>query len=594
MEQFAQARDIITKLLRVDQQNPDYWVWLSAAMETQKERLYCLQTAFEMDPTNNAARRGLVLMGALAPDESLRPFPMNHPRPWESKVKLTEDKDKPSELKKMTGSAGFRLGAVIGLGVLVLIAVAIGLSVLITKVPEAISVGLTGTPRPTVTPYATNSNGVQAGGTQATVLPLAALLSITYTPTPIYAATPHGEAAGDSYKGAMRAYKNGQWENVGIMMAQVATAQPGSADALYFIGEANRLSGKYQDAINYYNLAIGTNANFAPSYLGRARANLALPKPKNVLVDLNQAISLDPNYAEAYMQRGLYYFSNRDLPAARADLQQSASLSASPLVEMNLARVLMAQEENPAALEAAQRANQLDLTMLDAYLVLGMAYRANGQIEQAVYVLETYLKYQPDNAQAFAVLGAAYFNRGEYDIAKKNLQQAVRLDKLNWEAHFWMGQTSMALKDYDTALSSYRAALQYNPDSFAAGEGLSNAYMSKGEFNNSYSAINKVEKLIKTDLERARFLYIRAVSLDELNSLDASYRDWSEIISLPVDATTAEMRQKAQLRMVELRSPTPVLPTPTTTKTPSPTSTRPSTRTPRPTETRMPTVTPIK
>jgi tetratricopeptide (TPR) repeat protein len=593
-EQFAQAREILTNLLRVDQQNPDYWVWLSAAMETQKERLYCLQTAFEMDPTNNAARRGLVMLGVLAPDSSVQPFPMNHPRPWESKVKLTEEKDKPSRLKQMTSSPAFRLGGVIGLGVLVLIGAAIGMTVLTPKQVVVVEVGLTGTPRPTVTPYATNSNSNLGGGTQATALPLAALLSITYTPTPVYAATPHGEAAGDSYKGAMRAYKNGQWDNVAIMMAQVATAQPGSADAVYFIGEANRLSGKYQQAIDNYTLAIKINANFSPSYLGRARAGLHLPAPKNVLLDLNQAIILDPNYAEAYLERGLYYFSKYDLPAARADLEQSASLSASPLVEINLARVLLAQGENPAALAAAKRANELDLTMLDGYLVLGMAYRANGQLDQAVYVLETYLKYQPDNAQAFEVLGAAYFNRGEYELAKKNLQQAVRMDTSNWEAYFYLGQTSMILKDYPSAMENFLHARDNNPDSFVVGEGLANAYMAIGEFNNAYMAVNKVEKLITTDAERARFLYIRALSLDDLKSLDAAYRDWSEILSLPIDATTEEMRKQAQLRTVEMRSPTPIPPTATSTNTPLPTATRPPTRTPKPTETRMPTSTPKK
>ena len=152
----------------------------------------------------------------------------------------------------------------------------------------------------------------------------------------------------------------------------------------------------------------------------------------------------------------------------------------------------------------------------------------------------------------------------------------------------------MGLKDYDNALTGFRAALQYNPDSFDAGEGLAKAYMARGEFNNSYIAIIKVELLAKTDAERARFLYIRALSLDELNQPDAAYRDWSEILSLPVDATTDEMRQKAQIRVVELRSPTPEPLTPTATKTALPTATHPPTRTPKPEDTRMPTATPTK
>ncbi len=591
-EQFARARDILTKLLRTDQDNPDYWVWMSAAMETQKERLYCLQTAFKMDPTNAAARRGLVLLGALPPDDSIQPFPMNHPRPWESKIKLADEKPKVSGIKRFTSNPAYRLGAVVGLGALFLIGAFVGLGILISRRPVATQVAM-GTSRPTVTPYATNSSQSSA---QATVFkPLADLLDATYTPTAIYAATPHADAAGDSYKAAMRAYKNGQWDTVAAMMAQVATAQPGSADTLYFIGEARRLSGNYQDAIDYYKMAIDINANFAPSYLGRARANLSLNPKKNVIDDLNKAIGLDPNYAEAYLERGLYYARKNDFGAAKTDLGLAAQINDSPLLEINLARVLLAAKEYEAALEAAKRANQMDITMLESYLVLGMAYRAQGQIDQAVDVLETYLKYQPDNAEAFAVLGAAYYNRGDYASAEKNLKQAIRLDKTNSEAYFWTGQTYLAQKDYDNALLSFQNTLRYNATSFEAGEGAAKAYMGKGQYNNSYIAIIKVEGLIQNDGERARFLYIRALSLDQLSQPDAAYRDWNALLALPVETTTDEMRQKAQLRVVELRSATPIPNTATPSKTPVPTNppaTRQPSKTPAAPATRMPTNTP--
>jgi tetratricopeptide (TPR) repeat protein len=585
-EKFEQARDILTKLLHADQQNPEYWVWMSAAMETQKERLYCLQTANKLDPTNVAAQRGLILMGALPQPsmDPLTPFPLNHPRQWEAKIKQAETNDKP----KLTASLGVKLAIVIGLISLVLIGTFIRFGIL--SQPPAATQAPLGTSRPTVTPYATNSN--QSAPQVSTVRPLAELLSTPYTPTPIYAATPHGEAAGDSYKGAMRAYKNGQWELVGIMMAQVATAQPGSADALYFIGEANRLSGNYQEALNYYKAAIAANQNYAPSYLGRARANLALNPQNNVIADLSKAIEIDPNYAEAYMERGMYYLARKDLNAAQTDLEQSSSLSASPLVEVNLARVLLAQQENAAAVEAAKRANEMDVTLLDSYLVLGMAYRANGQIEQAVDVLETYLTYKPDNAEAFAVLGAAYFNRGDYTKAEDNLTQSLRLDKNNADGYFWLGQTYMALKEYDQALLNYQKARDFNQDSFDVSEGLAKAYMAKGEFNNSYMAIIKVEKSAETPTQFARFIYIRAQSLEQLDQPELAFRDWSEILSMPVEATTDEMRQKATLRLVELHSPTPTITSTNTRAAPLPAGTLKPSITPKPIDTRMPTNTP--
>ena len=88
------AKELITLLLKTDQNNPTYWVWLSAAVDNSKERIYCLQTALKLDPENGTAKRGLILLGALTPDESVQPFPMNCPRAWEEKLLLANEKPK--------------------------------------------------------------------------------------------------------------------------------------------------------------------------------------------------------------------------------------------------------------------------------------------------------------------------------------------------------------------------------------------------------------------------------------------------------------------------------------------------------------------
>lgn len=581
---LAEAREMLTKLLKIDQHNPEYWVWLSAAMETSRERLYCLQTANQLDPTNAAARRGLILMGALSPENPPKPFPMNHPRPWEARFKQAE------AVKKPKGNPmAFRLGAVVGVIALVVVGGSIALSINLRRT-EATPIVELGTARPTVTPYATNSNAALANA--STLQPLSVLLSTPYTPTPVYAATPHGDLAGDSYRGALRAYKNGQWDLMGMMMAQVATAQPGSADALYFIGESYRLNNRFPEAIDYYNQAITLNPKYAPSYLGRALANMSLTPPKNDLDDLNYAIDTDPNYVEAYIQRGLYYLARKDLKSAMADLEKAAALNDSALVEINRARILLAMGENAAAVEAAKSANEMDVTMLDDYLVLGMAYRANGQVDQSVNVLETYLKYQPDNAEALALLGAAYFSHGDYSLAEDSLVKSMRLDPNNKDGYYWLGQTYLATKENDKALTNFLKARELDQDSFEMGEGLAKAYIALGQYNNSYIAIIKVEKSAVTPEERARFIYIRALSLDQLNQPDAAYRDWSDLLSMPADVTTPEMVQMAQQRMLELRTSTPtVTSTPTITSTPTPRSAS-DLLTPRPTDTRFPTSTP--
>ncbi len=86
------GKEILTRLLKADQNNPTYWIWMSAAVETARERIYCLETALKLDPGNATAKRGLVLLGGLSPDENIQPFPLNRPRPWEEDLLLAHEK----------------------------------------------------------------------------------------------------------------------------------------------------------------------------------------------------------------------------------------------------------------------------------------------------------------------------------------------------------------------------------------------------------------------------------------------------------------------------------------------------------------------
>src|SRR5688500_12896516 len=71
--QRMRARDLLTRLLKADQSNVDYWLWMSAAVDAEKEQVFCLQNALKLDPNSTAARRGLVVLGALSPEHANLP-----------------------------------------------------------------------------------------------------------------------------------------------------------------------------------------------------------------------------------------------------------------------------------------------------------------------------------------------------------------------------------------------------------------------------------------------------------------------------------------------------------------------------------------
>ena len=61
----ARARELLTGLLKTDQNNATYWVWMSATVDSAKERIYCLQTALKLDPENGTAELMSQLTGRL-------------------------------------------------------------------------------------------------------------------------------------------------------------------------------------------------------------------------------------------------------------------------------------------------------------------------------------------------------------------------------------------------------------------------------------------------------------------------------------------------------------------------------------------------
>ena len=61
--QRARARDLLTRILRKEPARTDCWLYMSAVVETTKERTFCLENALKYDPENDTALQGLVMLG---------------------------------------------------------------------------------------------------------------------------------------------------------------------------------------------------------------------------------------------------------------------------------------------------------------------------------------------------------------------------------------------------------------------------------------------------------------------------------------------------------------------------------------------------
>ena len=107
----------------------------------------------------------------------------------------------------------------------------------------------------------------------------------------------------------------------------------------------------------------------------------------------------------------------------------------------------MALGEYDVGLASAERANQIDLTLVPVYLALARGYIATGQSDQAVSVLQTYTIYAPNDFSAYLVLGEAYNAAGQYQMAVKTLNKAVDANRRDLDAYTQRGHAYFNLQE---------------------------------------------------------------------------------------------------------------------------------------------------
>lgn len=600
----SHARELLTGLLKTDQNNATYWVWMSATMDTPKERIYCLQTAFKLDPENATAKRGLILHGALPADETVQPFPVNRPRAWEAKLLLAHEKPRLKGWAAIKASPVARIGGFVALAAVIISGVVFGFVIPRLNQVAPARATITAGPSPTFTPTPTAMNATGQPVVIGTSAPLSELLSAPYTPTALYVVTPGSPVTFDLYRSGRLAYERGNWDEVIRVMTEIIRAEPTAADAYYYMGEAYRFKGDFARAIDAHQAAIGANPNFGPGYVGLARARLSIDPNTDVRSFLDEAIRLDPNFGEAYLERANARLKQNEIAAALEDLAEAdARLPNSPLVFYTLARTRLQEGDMELALQAALRANQLDVTHLDTYLLLGQIYSQLENEEEAVKALDVYLKYRSSDASAYMLLGRMQYDNKDYEETVNTMNKVLVLDRNRREAYLYRFLSNIELGRGEQAEEDVDRVVLFYSDSFEVHLAIIRMQILLDHYGTALLELDKTEALAETDEQKALVYYWGAIVYEGRDDMENAAEYWELLLDLPEDAMTSEMRAEAEQHLEDIVPATPTrtsaprtptrTPTPTrlvtSTRTPTRTSTPTPTQTPTPTRTRTPT-----
>jgi len=594
------ARDLLTRLLKANQTNPKYWLWMSSVVESTKERIYCLQKVLHLEPDNKAAQLGLLLQGAANSGSGLQAQPVLH-RDWRKSYKTASLDSSPRKIARIVMYAGASI-VVVGLVLIGFIAPRItnagyfgGVQLTVTPIFE--TVAATATLLPTNTPRAVTPTPTFIGPT-----PLWMFLEATYTPTPLYVNTPH--PATEAYRSGIRAFTNRNYQEMIFFMQQAAQTEPDQADIQYYLGEAYLQSEQPENALYAYEKAIEINQNFAPAYLGRARALSAIDPEFDLKGDLSQAIALDPDFSAPKLDLIAFYLSVGEYDQALVLLDSAEVINPdSPLIFAYRSQVLMNSGDYDGAIEAAEKAYDLDQTILEIYKILGELNVYSGDSDQAIHFLEIYLRYVKDDPYIWAIYGQALFDDGEQlEQAMLAFDLALDLDENSLTALLFRGYAFLELGEGQLAVNDLFIARNFDRESFRASIGLARALALSERYDDAISQFTGSEQLSKNVLQQAEVYYWRAKTFDKIKDFKSAGQDFLALLDLSSEEIPEDWTEEAQIYLFQLtptptmtnspppptETPTLVTPTLTSTSTPMPTKITPS-----PTLTRTPTATMI-
>ncbi len=197
--------------------------------------------------------------------------------------------------------------------------------------------------------------------------------------------------------------------------------------------------------------------------------------------DYNQAIQLNPGFAEAYYQRGRTYaiwgrlsHNRADEQKAIADLQQAIRLMPNDRrINLIRSRIYMIQGDYRRALPEANEGIRRNPESHEAYTQRGHVYSRMDDVKKSVADFSQSIRLNPNHADAYCGRGGMYTEHGNPQAAIADYSKAIELNPLFDLAYYNRGVTRDDLGDTRGTIADYNDSLRLNPH-------LVDAYVNRG------------------------------------------------------------------------------------------------------------------
>jgi len=366
-----------------------------------------------------------------------------------------------------------------------------------------------------------------------------------------------------------------------------ACSNDGKSFYLLKAGKAKTRLHDYHGAIKDYTKAIELNPENAEAYFNRAKAKIFLRDNHNAIMnkivgkasnydkkdlievmevikleideaiqDYSKSISLNPENAEAYYNRGKAKIFLRDYLNTKMYLMLRNASDYDNKDSIEIKKVMLL--ETKEAINDFTKAIVLDPKYAISYNNRGKAKGLLERYDEAINDYTKALVLNPKYVAAYSNRGRTkvllkdfqgaiqdynkaielnpsyainYNNRGnakrligDYDEAIQDYTKTIEMNTKYMEAYSNRGRTKVLLRDYHGAIQDCNKAIEVDPKYAISYNVRGNAKRLLGDYN---EAIQDYSKAIQLNSKYAEAYYNIGISMYKLNRLNLACLDWS-------------------------------------------------------------------
>jgi tetratricopeptide (TPR) repeat protein len=200
-------------------------------------------------------------------------------------------------------------------------------------------------------------------------------------------------------------------------------------------------------------------------------------------VALREAIRLNPNYPDAYLNLGSALLSQGKPVEAEAAWRELIRLNPNdPSGHSNLGTALSFQEKYAEAEAEYRAAIRLDPNSANHYYNFGAALSHQGKYTEAEAQFREAIRRNPNYSQAHSDLGNALNQQKKYAEGEVEYRAAIQLDPSNPLPRFSLGLLLNYQKKYAEAEAQLREGIRLNPNNTQAYSDLGKALVSQKKY----------------------------------------------------------------------------------------------------------------